>query len=315
MKKAMVRRIVMSLALVPLLISVVAVWSSAETDKEIVLQPGDEIIVRIPVEPRFSGEYTVNQQGEFYFPILEGIDLGAFDVQGMRLKEVEDLIRQRIREYYVQDEVTVSLLSMGVRPGRAVSVMGAVNTPGNFSYYEGFTLVDAIIRSGNIREEADISNIVIHRKSSPTLNIDARNILNGTDMTNNIELRAGDYVVVPTMESHMKVKVVVLGQVDTPGTYQLPEGARVIDVISEAKGTIGRAGLGKSYVIRAVNGKPTVIHTDLKALIQRAELKENVEIMDGDIVFVPESSGFDIMNKVSDIISLNLLKNIIKDEF
>ncbi len=279
------------------------------------LDTGDEIMVRIPVEPKFSGKYVIDEQGQFFLPLIEGIELGAFVAKGKTISEIEKILSDRLSEYFIQTEATVSLVSMGIRPGRSVSVIGEVFRPDNFNFYDGFTLVDAIIKSANVKPNADISNIVVQRRGSPPINIDARNILNGTDMTNNILLKAGDYVIVPGMTSHMQIKIVVLGMVSDPGSYTLPEGSQVIDAISAAQGTIGRAGIGKSYIIRSVNGRPTVIHTDLKALIQRADLKENVELMDGDIVFVPESSGYDIMNKVSDILNLNLLKNIIKDDF
>ena len=109
----------------------------------------------------------------------------------------------------------------------------------------------------------------------------------------------------------MQIKVIVLGKVSSPGTVYLPEGSQVLDVIAQAGGTAGRAAVGNTYIIRVVESKPVVIRSDLKALINRAELKENVEVKDGDIVFVPETSRIDIRSILGDLAKLNLLKTVV----
>ncbi len=110
----------------------------------------------------------------------------------------------------------------------------------------------------------------------------------------------------------MEMKIIVLGKVSSPGTLHLKEGAQILDVLSAAGGASGRAAVGKTYIIRVVNGEPIVIHSDLKALINRADLRENVEVKDGDIVFVPETSRVNLKEIINNLSTLNLIRSTVQ---
>jgi protein involved in polysaccharide export with SLBB domain len=278
----------------------------------VALGVGDRIMVRVAIEPKLTGEYTVDERGKFYFPIIdEGLDFGAFDVAGMTTDQATEMIRQRLSQYYADSDITLELVSLGVRPGQAVSVFGYVQTPGTFRYFEGMRLLDLLLRTGTFDEDANISRIALYRANKQIEYIDVRDVVSGTDLANNIEIMPGDYFIVPKKEPLMKMKVIVLGSVGQPGTIFVPEGIQLLDLIARAGGTSGKAALGKTYIIRIVDGQPVIIHSDLKALIDRAELKENVVVKDGDIVFIPASSRVSISQIMNSLLQLNLVRSVL----
>ncbi len=282
---------------------------------DVILGVGDRIIVRIAVEPKYSGEYTIDERGKFYLPILdEGLDFGAFEVAGLTTKQLTELLKDRLSEFYAQGEIAVELVSLGVRPGQAVSVFGMVITSGSFRYFEGMKFLDLMLKTGNFTDDADLTKIALYRDNEPIRYIDIRGLVNGTDLTNNIALRPGDYLIVPKQIPSMKMKVIVLGRVGSPGTTFVPEGTQLLDLIARVGGTQGRAAISKTYIIRVVDGNPIAIHADLKALLSRMDLKENIEIKDGDIVFVPESSKIDISKIISNLVQLDILRNLTTDD-
>jgi protein involved in polysaccharide export with SLBB domain len=293
-------------------LSSVRIYAADDEERKEPLGPGDKINVRIPIEPALSGEYELDERGKFFLPILNegGVDLGPFYVQGMTADEAEKLIEDRLGEYYADSKVTVELSSRGVRPGQSVSVFGVVEQPGTYRYFDGMRLLDLLIKCNRIGVEADLGRLALYRKDQPAQFIDARGVVDGTDMTGNVELLPGDYIIVPSQQTTMKMKIVVLGKVVTPGTVLIPEGSQILDLIGYVGGTTGRAAVARIYVIRAVDGKPIVVECDLKALLSRADLKQNIEIKNGDIVFVPETSRVDIKQIINDLVQLGLVKSV-----
>jgi hypothetical protein len=77
--------------------------------------------------------------------------------------------------------------------------------------------------------------------------------------------------------------------------------------VAAAGGTAGRAGLGKSYLIRLVDNRPTAVPVDIKALLNRLDLSQNRTILNNDILFIPESGGVNLNEIMTNISMLNLL--------
>lgn len=281
------------------------------------MMPGDALFIRIPAEPSLSGEYKIAENGKLYFPVLESADLGSISAidckdmktgkaRGCTVAEVEAKIKAKLGTYFVDASVVVELMSYSVRAAHNISIYGQLQSPGSYPYFDGMRLLDAFVKAGMISPEADLKHVRLLRDDI-TVTIDATGIVNGTDMTQNMALLPRDYVIVPTREPHQKVKVLVLGQVMKVGSYYLPEGATVLDALAAAGGAQGRAGVGKSYLIRMVDNRPTAVPVDIKALISRLDLEQNRVILNNDVLFVPESGGINLNEIMSNLSLLNLL--------
>ncbi|MFH1539709.1 MAG: polysaccharide biosynthesis/export family protein [bacterium] len=278
-----------------------------------ILHNGDRVHIRIPAEPELSGEYEIMANGKFYFPVLEDLDFGSVLANDKTVKEVEEEIRKRLNKYYADDSVSVDLIAVEARPGEGVSIFGKVDNPGMMKYEEGLKLVDLLIKAGSFREAPNLHKVSLFRDDKVTY-LDISDLVQGRDFTSNIDLKEGDIIIVPGVREYSSVRVTVLGKVGRPGTYMVSEDSLVLEAISEAEGPYGRAAVGKTIIIRMQDGEPTVLHVDIKAMLGKADLTQNIRVRDGDIIYVPETERFDVMRVVNDLLNLNLLRRTVRDD-
>jgi polysaccharide export outer membrane protein len=93
------------------------------------------------------------------------------------------------------------------------------------------------------------------------------------------------------------VTIYVLGEVNKPGVLQVtpPQTLNVLQALAQAGG-LGRFAKGEAIQIRRVDattGAETVFRFDYEALEAGRTLADNIPLMDGDVIFVPERGLFD----------------------
>ena len=82
---------------------------------------------------------------------------------------------------------------------KSVYVLGAVTTPRAIEYREGMRVMEAILESGGFTKFADQNDVTVRRKSGSeilALEVKAKRLFKEGDLEQNIELKAGDYVMV-----------------------------------------------------------------------------------------------------------------------
>lgn len=82
---------------------------------------------------------------------------------------------------------------------KSVYVFGAVTTPRAIEFREGMTVMDAILEAGGFTKFASQNDTEIKRKvenREETIEIRAKDITKNGDMSQNIKLKSGDYVIV-----------------------------------------------------------------------------------------------------------------------
>nr|WP_239027886.1 SLBB domain-containing protein [Geomonas subterranea] len=82
---------------------------------------------------------------------------------------------------------------------RSVYVLGAVNLPRAIEYREGMKVMEAILESGGFNKFADQNDVVVRRKNGAqeqSLEVKAKKLFREGDLSQNIELKAGDYVLI-----------------------------------------------------------------------------------------------------------------------
>jgi polysaccharide export outer membrane protein len=84
-------------------------------------------------------------------------------------------------------------------------------------------------------------------------------------------------------------QVKVMGQVRNPKSIPFYEGLRVSDLILEAGGTTDFAAPNRAYVSRKVSGKDVKLPVRLGDLINKGDVKHDLELRPGDTLFVPMS--------------------------
>lgn len=84
-------------------------------------------------------------------------------------------------------------------------------------------------------------------------------------------------------------QVKVIGQVTTPQSIPYREGMRVLDAVLAAGGLGQFAAGNRAKIVRTDNGKQTEIRVRLDDLINKGDMKHNLELKPGDVLVVPET--------------------------
>ncbi len=95
------------------------------------------------------------------------------------------------------------------------------------------------------------------------------------------------------VREHLSQKVTFVGQVKSPGTYELPSRIRLLDALALAGGLTSKAG--SSCRVRRVGktDKDTGSYiVDLDRLIDEGDVNLNIPIHGGDVIFVEEGGTF-----------------------
>ncbi|OGS18334.1 MAG: hypothetical protein A3J83_06560 [Elusimicrobia bacterium RIFOXYA2_FULL_40_6] len=108
------------------------------------------------------------------------------------------------------------------------------------------------------------------------------------------DLLGKDYLVDPQVTVFVKEyhsnKVVVMGEVKNPGSYEFPQGREltVLEAIALSGGFSNIAALDKTKVIRVENGIQKYIQIKISDIIQSGDKSKDIILKPNDIIFVPE---------------------------
>lgn len=125
------------------------------------------------------------------------------------------------------------------------------------------------------------------------------------DITDKITgLLADGYLVRPQVnvfvEEFRSKKAVMLGNVQRPGLIELSGPTNFLEMVSKAGGLDKDAGDTATIQRKDKKGETSVIVVDLRALIDKGDLSQNMQIQDGDTVFISKSGMCFITGEVED---------------
>jgi polysaccharide biosynthesis/export protein len=131
-----------------------------------------------------------------------------------------------------------------------VTIIGGVRKPGAYRLTSGMTLSDLLHLAGGPTKDAFIgtSNLVRRSHARAGRHFDValipfrldRVMSRGTD--GRVALKNFDQVVIRKVQS-LQVRVEIEGRVQFPGTYILPDGSRISDLLAQAGGLLDKADL------------------------------------------------------------------------
>jgi protein involved in polysaccharide export with SLBB domain len=149
-------------------------------------------------------------------------------------------------------------LAEEVRPAPTATVLGAVGNPDTFELTSGMRVSDLVFRAGNITAKAYLDSAEIVRRvhdakaegtySLVTLTLDLGKALQG-DRKHDLLLENFDRLFVRSTSDYT-VEVKMEGEVRYPGTYLMPKGARLADLVKRAGGYTGEAFLPGAFFTR-----------------------------------------------------------------
>jgi len=169
---------------------------SGSARPEYVLQPLDLIKMEVFQEPDMERQVRLSQDSTVTLPLINTIDL-----KGKTLQEAQELIRQLYdRDYLVNPQINLTVLEYAkhdVKVLGSVDKAGAVEIPSD----KPLKLLDAIALAGGFTRLADRRHVTLTRTNEDgkpvTSEINADDILQSKNSTDNLPLKEGDVIYVP----------------------------------------------------------------------------------------------------------------------
>ncbi len=232
----------------------------------------DVLVITSYDQSELSGEFRVEADGTFGFPLVGRIEAG-----GKTLRDVETALRLQLTEggFFKQPQITVAVKEYR---SRKIFVLGEVRKPGVHALSGTMRLVEALALADSITPAAGPEVVIIpssddaSRPARETVKVNLRNLEEG-DASQNVLLREGDTILVPRAED-----IYVFGQVKSPGAYALRDDEMtVLQALSLAGGVTDRGATGRIEIVRIVQGERQEV---------RVELSD--QVLPGDTIVVPE---------------------------
>jgi len=222
----------------------------------------------------------VSLEGMISFPLI-----GEVKAAGISCGDLEKTIAAKLNEgFLVNPQVSVTVKEY---KSQRVFVMGEVNKPGTYAVTRENNILFVLSQAGGPTKDAG-EELVIIRPNQPVdhaltlqdaerhresiFHVNLKDVLAGSK-TSNIPIRDGDSVVVPKMPFFF-----VMGEVKTPGKYNLERGTTVLMAISIGGGLTPKSAPGRTKITREQEGKKAEIRASMETLV-----------LPGDTIVVPES--------------------------
>jgi polysaccharide biosynthesis/export protein len=157
-----------------------------------VIGPLDVVEVLFWKDKDLSAEVVVRPDGRISLPLLNEIEAGGLTPEQLRFRVIESA-----RRFIEEPTATVIVKQIN---SRNVFIMGEVPKPGSYPLGGGTTVLQLIALAGGLNEFAERDDIVVLRTvdgQTERHKVNYNRVLGGKDLKQNLQLQAGDTVVVP----------------------------------------------------------------------------------------------------------------------
>ena len=154
--------------------------------------PEDVLEVSVWKEEGLKKELLVRPDGGASYPLI-----GEVQAAGKTVLEIREEIGKRLEKYIPDPVVSVAILKVG---SHRVYVIGKVQKPGDFPVGRYIDVLQALSMAGGLTPFADANAIRVMRRENGKqvlLPFEYNRVVRGDKLDRNIQLRAGDVVVVP----------------------------------------------------------------------------------------------------------------------
>ena len=282
-------------------------------NEEYTLGAGDEISLDFPGRPELAGKKTVGPDGMITLPLI-----GPVHVADLTRSAASDAIIKALSKYFTDLTVTVSIDKYS---SNRVRVLGYVQHPGEITFENTPTLLDAIGRAGLISPQVSAmgasANVgpgipetcTIYRGNDTAVQVELRKLLVSGSVLADMRLRRNDIVFVPQPKEFF---VSVLGEVGKPGTVPLTQDSTLTSILAEAGCCTESGGFNpKIHILQPSTGKDFTV--DYKKVMTLAGQQE-FTLHSGDVILVPKSGLYKatyLLQRISPVATMVSLATIV----
>lgn len=242
--------------------------------------PRDLLEIQVLEVPELNVTRRVGETGQLRLPLL-----GEIEVEGLTVPELTARLEELLEASYVQRAtVNVEVAELRFRP---ISVIGAVQKPGDLGYPGGWTLLEALTAAGGLSENHGNEIHVLRRATnglSDQITISVADLIERADPQVNVPIFANDLI---NVERRTRVNVYCLGEIASPGAIAFDSTERItlLAAVARAGGLTDRAS--SKITIRRRGDETEETTVSYKRILAGKE--PDPKLSDGDMIVVKES--------------------------
>ena len=238
------------------------------------LGPGDQVTIYVWGKLEQTLTVALDKKGRLYWP-----SLGHISLLGVKLGNADKVIHQRLKEKYVNFQVTVSLSQ--VRNIR-IYVLGDVVKPGAYDMTALGNVFHALYAAGGPKDIGSLRRVKLIRNQKVIKEIDLYKYLLRGDNRHDEQLRAYDSIFVPPIGDVVQVK----GDVKRQGIYELTTKTMLSDILDLAGGYTPTTYAKKIQIKRISQGHSRKLIDVTLSSVQDQQKLKSFQVYNGDIITV-----------------------------
>ncbi|WP_192814055.1 SLBB domain-containing protein [Candidatus Micropelagos thuwalensis] len=219
----------------------------AQAPDDYLLGLGDQIIIQYYGAESVSYTIEIDRNGSILLP-----KVGPINLNGLKLYEAQELIRNRVNSQLVGVNATVTI---GKTKFINIFIAGNVEAPGVYSMPALSRVTHALYLAGGITELGTYRNIQVKRGGKLVGKVDLYDFLINGDNSSDINLRSNDVILVGESNKNLQIT----GAVKRPGIFELKGGDDAKAIISYAGGMAPGADIEAVIYSSLISDSPNKI--------------------------------------------------------
>ena len=195
------------------------------TPEDYLLGTGDEVIIDLWGDTQLTLRSELSPEGSIVLT-----DVGPVSLAGLTIKQAEQRLRRALMNNYegLADGSVKMLLSLGKIRSIKVDVVGEVAMPGSYTLPSLATLFHALYLAGGVSDIGSLRTIALFRGGKQVAEVDMYDYIISGRNDQDVALRGGDLIVVPTYNCLVNVA----GAVKRPMHYEMRRGETLAEAIA-----------------------------------------------------------------------------------
>ena len=263
--------------------------------------PADVLVVSVPDAPEYGGKFRVSDSGAIDVPGVKA----PIHAEGQTTVELARSIREALIDAKQLRDPRVNVFVEEYH-GRTVTVLGSVTKPAVYPLAKRTNILEALsLAGGTLPNSGNTVTIVrgpasAEATSTPVGSVQIvrmSDLMNGTDLAGNIEVKNGDVINVSAAQV-----IYVVGAVVKPGGYTMADpsaGVSVVQAVALAEGLKSVAS-GHALIVRQSTNEHarTEIPVELASLMKGQTT--DITLAPNDILYVPASGAKQTLKVLGD---------------
>ena len=217
-------------------------FDNIPTPSDFKLGPGDEIILSLWGETNSRESFIISKEGLIFYE-----NVGFINLSNKTLLEAEEVLINELSRIYStlkdKNNPTQLMIELGQIKSINVYFSGQIESPGINLIHPFSDIFSAIVQSGGIKNEGSLRNVKLIRDGKIISTFDFYSFfISGKNNFSNIKILDGDIIHIPEISTRAQI----LGEVVTPGYFELLENESIATLINYAGGFLATAS---SYAI------------------------------------------------------------------